>query len=309
MGEPHPERVIDKLCRQFAVGERALAALGTPPASQMDLIDRNRRVGGMGLRAGRHPVAVGPAQPARLPHDRSGARRVFRSKADRVRLQRADGAARPAYLILVGGTLGHAGQEDFPHPRRAAPAHRVAAAVPGVEIADHRHPFGIRRPDGEMHAPGPLMGHRMGAQLRPEPAVIALADQVLVHLAQHGAKAIGIVKVPDGAILGLGAQRIGLVRFQRPLENLARRRVAGHLHRLCPALHQPEPRHLRQDHPQDVALRTQHRERVAMPPLGQRPRVGIRQPCLGPLRHSLSSLQSRVDAPDVFHVTTDRPVG
>ena len=40
---------------------------------------------------------------------------------------------------------------QIPTPPRAP--HRVAPAVPAVEVADHRDPGGVRRPDREMHAP------------------------------------------------------------------------------------------------------------------------------------------------------------
>ena len=47
---------------------------------------------------------------------------------------------------------GKAWDEELPGPGVAAQAHGVAAAVPTVEIADHRDAARIRRPDGEAHA-------------------------------------------------------------------------------------------------------------------------------------------------------------
>ena len=42
-------------------------------------------------------------------------------------------------------------------PPEPAVPHRVAAAVPVVEVADHAHPPGVRGPDGEVDAPEPLV--------------------------------------------------------------------------------------------------------------------------------------------------------
>ena len=68
----------------------------------------------------------------------------------------------------------------------------MAAAVPGVEVADHRDAPRVRRPDGEMHAVGALVVERVRAHLVEEAEVAALADVVVVHRPEHGAEGIGV---------------------------------------------------------------------------------------------------------------------
>ena len=92
-------------------------------------------------------------------------------------------------------------------PTPAASPHRVAPAVPVVEVADHRDARGVRRPDGEMHARDAGMLDRMRAQPLPQPAMRALADQIVVELAQHRAEAVGVVHLPRAAGI-VGAQRV-----------------------------------------------------------------------------------------------------
>jgi hypothetical protein len=59
-----------------------------------------------------------------------------------------------------------------------AQAHRMAAPVPDVEIADHRDPPGIRCPHGETHAIDAIDGLQLGAEATAQIAVIAFGEQV-----------------------------------------------------------------------------------------------------------------------------------
>jgi hypothetical protein len=77
-------------------------------------------------------------------------------------------------LVFVNGAFADLGREDLQQSAVDAFAHLVTTAVPGVEIADHRNPAGVRRPDGEIGAVGAVMVHRMGAELLVEAAMGAL---------------------------------------------------------------------------------------------------------------------------------------
>jgi hypothetical protein len=133
------------------------------------------------------------------------------AEADRVGLQRQDRAVRADDLVFVDRALADAGQEDFPHPGAAAPPHRVAPPVPGVEVAHDRDAPRVRGPDGEMRALRPLMGHHMRAERVPEPVMRALADEVFVDLAQHRAETVGIVEGSTaGGRSGVAASAVGV---------------------------------------------------------------------------------------------------
>src|SRR4029077_561602 len=97
--------------------------------------------------AGREPLLIAPG--------------VFGGEHDRRRLGRVLGAAgqgaglappppfRAADVELVVGAVADAGHEQLPDPRPAERAHRVAAPVPVVEVADDPRTVRVRRPDGE----------------------------------------------------------------------------------------------------------------------------------------------------------------
>ena len=91
-----------------------------------------------------------------------------------------------------------------------------------------------------MRARDALMGHHMRAQDLPQAAVRAFAQQVFIHLAQHGTKAERIVKTPFRAV-AFGAQLVGGGdRGQRTDEQPLgpRNALAGGL---SPIHHDPEP--------------------------------------------------------------------
>ena len=74
--------------------------------------------------------------------------------------------------------------------------HRVPAAVPVVEVADHADPLRVRGPDGEVDAAEALVRPDVGAQ----PLVIAVvrpfAEQVQVEVGQDRAELVGIDELP-----------------------------------------------------------------------------------------------------------------
>ena len=212
---------------------------------------------------------------------------MFRPKSHGIGLQRQHAAIGTAQFVFVGRPFAQTGNEGFPDPGCAAPAHRVAAAIPDVEIAHHRNALRIRGPDGEMGACDPLMDDLMRAQHLPEATVRALAQQVFVQLAQNGAEAEGVVEFPCGTGIG-GAQPVGLAVWQYGREKAWNRlhRAGGnrcrcqHLQPLCPW-------NKGRQHPALAALvQAQHRERVAMRPVGQGAGCrGVDQGSLGSFGH------------------------
>ena len=83
---------------------------------------------------------------------------------------------RPEDLILIERAARQPRNEQLPHPGLDAFAHRMAPAVPTVEVADHGDALRIRRPDREPHAGDAIdrssAGHRgsgpiPGGCLRP----------------------------------------------------------------------------------------------------------------------------------------------
>jgi hypothetical protein len=74
------------------------------------------------------------------------------------------------------------------------------AAVPEVEVADHPHGAGVRRPHHERHAGHALVGAPVGTHELVQPVVLALAEEVQVDLAYRGPEAVGVVEGDDRAV-------------------------------------------------------------------------------------------------------------
>ena len=102
-----------------------------------------------------------------------------------------------ADLVLVAGAFAQPRNEDLPEAAGDMLPHGMAAAVPGVEVADHAHAGGVRGPDGEVH---PV--HAVdGPQLRPEPGIAlpmpAFVEQVTVVIGQQRREGVWVVHGDD----------------------------------------------------------------------------------------------------------------
>ena len=282
----------------------------------MHLIYGNGRVDGMPRCPPRHPIGIlkGPVDP---PHDGRIGGRMFRPEPHRIGLERPDRPMLAQNLILIGRAFTQTGNECLPHPRRAAPPHRMAPPVPDVEIPHDRHTLRIRGPDGEMRALHALMRDDMRAQHLPKPLMRALAQKVFVHLAQHGAKAEGIVEFPHRP-MPLGAQPIGrLPRQTRTEQPIAAGNSLGLLCLARLAGQNPQPfraGNKGRDDPRPVPLmQAQHRKGIAMPPFDN----GLRGPVIDqvsahgrppPKRRRPGPLQGRSDPPNLVHIAADRAI-
>ena len=141
----------------------------------MDLVDRHRLVERRALAALLEPLRVAPLVLG-LVDDRRGLRRQLGLERVRVGLLEAV-AVRPGDLVLVVRALADLGHEQLPDPARAERAHRVQAAVPAVEVADHATPTraaGAQTAnDVPVHA---LVLHHVRAEAGVDLLVAALAD-------------------------------------------------------------------------------------------------------------------------------------
>ena len=139
-----------------------------------------------------------------VEHDRRRGRRLLAPAGERVGLE-PEVAVGADHLELVAGPVADGGHEQLPDARRAERPHRVAAAVPAVPVADHPDGPGRRRPHGEGGAGHALVHHRPGAERLPQPAVVALGEEVEVELAERRPEAVGILERGGGRAVGAGA--------------------------------------------------------------------------------------------------------
>jgi hypothetical protein len=194
---------------ELAVRQEAIAVLGDArPRSEVHLVDRHRllepRARGLSRR---HPLAIAPAVARRVAHDRRRLRRRLERARERIGLLQNRAGSR-ADLVLVLLALGQVGHEDFPHPAGHEHAHRRHAPVPSVEVADHAHAIGVRRPHREVDAGGSAERDAMRPELVEHPVVRAFADQVQIEIGEDAAVPIRIVDLEDVARMKGDAQAV-----------------------------------------------------------------------------------------------------
>src|SRR5713226_1047457 len=114
-----------------------------------------------------------------------------------LRQQRAAGAED---LVFVDVVRLESRDEDLPDAGPLAQAHRVAPAVPVVEIADHADAPRIGRPYREGEAQ-----HGVAFMMR------AFGEEMDVEVAEHRREGIDVVEL-DGAERALGAQTVAEAR-------------------------------------------------------------------------------------------------
>ena len=210
MGEAEPGGIRHELVGQPVPAVHAHAG-GRRPGPGVHLVDRDRRALGLLGRPVRDPLRIGPGERQVVGHDRGGQRRDLVGPGDRVRLERQQLAGRPRHLVFVEHARADAGDEQLPHARPVALAHRVAASVPAVEVAHDGDALRVRRPDGEAHAGHALHLRRVRAQGVAEIEVAALGEQVDVQIAEHGRERVRVLGlVARGALAD--TQAIGPLR-------------------------------------------------------------------------------------------------
>ena len=152
MREAHVDGVGDERVGELVVGEPAVA-VAAPPRAEMHLVDRHRRAARVALRARGHPRRRRSRRSASVSRTTDAVDgRSSAPKPTGSALSGSSVAVGADDLVLVDRALADAGDEDLPDAGVDALAHRVAAAVPGVEVADDRDAPRVRRPDGEVHA-------------------------------------------------------------------------------------------------------------------------------------------------------------
>lgn len=217
MGKAHFGAIGDQPFRQLVPAkEGAVSAL--LPGTSMDLIDRDRLAALVDAAPMSQMCRILPVLGKLGGGDRSGLRAKLAAAGERIGLQRQKLAIDADDLVFIGRTWPDIGGENLPDAGIAAQPHHMAAAIPFVEIADHRDPSCIRRPDGEMKAINALMLDRMGAHLVEQPQMRPFAQEVIVHGSENRAETIGIGQrpfhiAPAGAVahwlLGLDRHRTG----------------------------------------------------------------------------------------------------
>ena len=136
MGKPQIHDIGDEGCRQFIpIPEPSIPM--PLPGGGVDLIDAHRLAARLAGGAALQPGGIAPAMDIRRMQQRGGARPQFGGKAIRVGFERQDHALAAADFEFIGRTRMQPGQKNLPQAAIHPPAHRVAPAIPAVEIPHH----------------------------------------------------------------------------------------------------------------------------------------------------------------------------
>ena len=154
-----------------------------PPGTGMQLVDADRAMLPVEVRAGVDPAAVLPGIGRVVGHATGGLRTHEHLPCVGIGFfhQLATAAEDFVFVDLAGS---QAGDEQFPDAGGAAAAHRVAAAIPVVEIADHADALHRRCPHGKQATRHAIDGFQARAEHLPGFEMAPLADQIQVHFAQ-----------------------------------------------------------------------------------------------------------------------------
>ena len=281
MREAQVLHVGDQLVGELVIVREAVA-VAAPPGAEMDLVDRDRRASGPGARrasviqssscqswrgrpttARRWPAA--PRREARAGRPSAAGARHRRRRSRTCRARRAD-----------------AGQEHLPDAGLDALAHRVAAAVPAVEVADHADARGVRRPDREGDAVDALDGDADARRASRRAQMGALGQQMDVDLAQLPAESGRDPRLPRVApprrSEAVGGTRRSRRRSaaKKPSAMHARQSSATRLAVLAPSITRrsaPRAQNTRTESgARRGAMQAEHGERIAVVARGRSPR-------------------------------------
>ena len=176
----------------------------------MDLVNADRAPMPLSFRALRHPLVVAPLVAFEIVNHRRGLLAVLTEKPKRIALQE-ERAGHRLDLILVVRAFLHARDENFPDAASDQFPHRMDAAIPEIEIADHADASGIRRPNRKVSAAFAPDLAQMRAKLIVKPLVISLGEKVQIHLAHDRAVTVGIAQQLLGTVESDHFHEIGKV--------------------------------------------------------------------------------------------------
>ena len=141
----------------------------------------------------RHPRRVGPRIHPSSLDNRRVARRLLELESQRIGLHARGATWRPNFE-LVQRARRHAWYEQLEDPAAAHRAHHVRAAIPVVEISNHRNATRIRCPHRERRAVYPIDDTRVRTEFVPQPQVTTFAMQMQIDRTKCRQEPIRIVE-------------------------------------------------------------------------------------------------------------------
>ena len=147
----------------------------------MYLVDGQRALLGIVLRAGAHPALVLPDIRREIRHDGGGFRTQLALVAVGVGLEENVAFLR-FHGELVQRMRAEPGDEQVEDPGFLERLHPVPPRRPAVEVAHHADRAGVRGPHGKVDAVFPVLRGRMRAELFVDGVMRAPAKQVNIQI-------------------------------------------------------------------------------------------------------------------------------
>src|SRR4030095_7261796 len=167
------------------------------PGSKVRFIHRNRPVETVVLRARRKPFLVSPLVSIDCAYYRAGPGTQLGIEGKGIRFLHGIVVELGLYIKLVFLTLPQARNEKLPDSATRPPPHRVATAIPAVEVAHHAHSARIRRPHGKRDTRSAANFGEVGSELFVSFQVGSFGEKVQIKVRQDGPERIGIFKFVD----------------------------------------------------------------------------------------------------------------
>ena len=165
----------------------------------MNFVNVHRRLLNIIFCAGFEPCGIGPGERFGIGDDSGVGGTHFGAPRIGVELGE-DIAVFCADFIFVDFAGLDSREEKLPDAGGAEQAHRFAAAVPAVEVADNGDAVGVGRPDGEADAARTIDGDAVRAHHLIDLVVFAGVEEIDVHLADGGEEGIGIADTERGSV-------------------------------------------------------------------------------------------------------------
>ena len=208
VGEAQRLQVVHQLMRQLAVVEKA-PVVRSAPGAEMDFIRRHRPDQPVAAAALLDPGRILPDMLVGLDYAGSGAWPQFEFLGIGIGLDVDVTGVALANFVLVQIARLQTGNEQLPHPGRAARTHGMAAPVPRIEIAHHADALGVGRPHGKAHSLDLVDRGGDSAQHAPGLIEFALGEQVKVMVGELRRETVGIPLHIAVARDGMDAQLVG----------------------------------------------------------------------------------------------------
>src|SRR5258708_3518579 len=145
----HALGVLSQPGSNFSIGQGTIVVFRHPhPRTQMDFIHGDRRMQGLPLRPGSHPVAIRPFI-IKVPNYRGSSRRPLMKYPDWIGFISDMPVVLGDDAKFVQRALGNPGQKSFPNTRISPRAKLMCFPIPAIEVSNDGNFPRVWRPDSK----------------------------------------------------------------------------------------------------------------------------------------------------------------